>query len=305
MGALGDVIVRFLREATSEVILVAPFIGATGFSQLVNAVPPGAKARVVTRWRPQDVLSGVSDLRALEICRTRGIPLFLRDDLHAKLYVVDNRCLVGSANITETALGWRTPSNLELLVPVSRCGVVEEFLEGLFQKAVLAGDLQRDRLQMLLDDVGQQEYGAAVTGDGGNPSEISTNWIPTIKTPEDLYALYSGDEHRVLRTAIEVTRAELRRFGVPSGLREAGFRSWIGAILAQTPIIERTISHIEDRRDMDEGTFRELLSSVGADTDEYPIRDRMRVLQRWLEYFFGGDFELVADSVRLVKYGSL
>ena len=305
MSALGDEIVRFLGRARSEVIVVAPFIGAAAFSRLVDAVPPSADARVVTRWRPEDVLSGVSDLRVLEIGKKRGIPLFLRDDLHAKLYVADHRCLVGSANVTETALGWRTPSNLELLVSVER-QLVEELLEELFKNAILANDLQRDRLQLLVDAVGQQkDFRIASVGDGGVPSRLPANWVPTIKTPEDLFALYSGDEQRVMRTGMDVTRAELRRFQVPPGLREAGFRSWISAILAQTPVIERTINHIDDRREINEGVFRDLLSQVGADTDEYPTRDRMRVLQRWLEYFFGGDYDLVADSVRLVKYGEL
>ena len=253
------------------------------------------------------MLSGVSDLRVLEIGKKRGIPLFLRDDLHAKLYVADHRCLIGSANVTETALGWRTPSNLELLVSVDRRhGAIEALLEELFQNAILANDLQRDRLQMLVDAVGQQkDFRIASVGDGGISSKLPTNWVPTIKTPADLFALYSGDEQRVMRTGIDVTRAELRRFQVPLGLREAGFRSWISAILAQTPVIERTINHIDDRRELNEGVFRDLLSQVGADTDEYPARDRMKVLQRWLEYFFGGDYELVADSVRLVKYGDL
>ena len=76
-------------------------------------------------------------------------------------------------------------------------------------------------------------------------------------------------------------------------------------MLAQTPIIERTVSHIEERRDINEGFFRDLLLEVGADAEEYPVRDRMKVLQRWLEYFFAGDYEIVADSVRLVRYGRL
>ena len=300
---LGDEIVRILSAAKSEVIIVAPFIGKSALSRLVDAIPPDIESRVVTRWRPEDVIAGVSDLRILDVTRAQGIPLFLRNDLHAKLYVADNKCLVGSANVTETALGWRTPSNLELLVPVDRKDlIIREFIEGLFWNPVLANDFQRDRLQRLLDDVRQRENfrGSSVV-DAREPHLLPGSWTPTIKIPEDLYALYSGDEQRVLRSAIDVTRTELRRFRVPCGLNEASFRLWIGAMLAQTPIVEKTISYIEQSAYISESTFHDLLSDVGADAEEYPVRDRMMVLQRWLEYFLAGDYELVADSVRLVR----
>ena len=303
---LGDEIVRILSAANTEVIIVAPFIGKNAFSRLIDALPAGIDSRVVTRWRPEDVLSGVSDLRILDITKTRDIPLFLRNDLHAKLYVADNKCLVGSANVTETALGWRTPSNLELLVPVDRKDlIIRDFIEELFRNPVLATNLQRDRLQRLLDDVSQQkDFVISSVVDANDviiPNLLPANWAPTIKTPEDLYALYSGDEQRVLRSAIDVTRTELQRFRVPRGLNEASFRSWIGAMLAQTPIVEKTINHIEESADISESIFQVLLSDVGADADEYPVRDRMMVLQRWLEYFLAGDYELVADSVKLVR----
>lgn len=300
---LGDEIVRILSAAKSEVIIVAPFIGKSALSRLVDALPPDIESRVVTRWRPEDIIAGVSDLRILDITKTRGIPLFLRNDLHAKLYVADNKCLVGSANVTETALGWRAPSNLELLVPVDREDlIIREFIGDLFQNTVLANDLQRYRLQRLLDDVGPQEnFGISSVVDASTPNLLPVSWTPTIKTPEDLYALYSGDEQRVLRSAIDVTRTELRRFRVPYGLNEANFRLWIGAMLAQTPIVEKTINYIEQNAYISENIFHDLLSNVGADAEEYPVRDRMIVLQRWLEYFLAGDYELVADSVRLVR----
>lgn len=300
---LGNEIVRLLSAAKADVIIVAPFIGNNAFSRLIDALPPGINSRVVTRWRPEDVLAGVSDLRILDIAKARDIPLFLRNDLHAKLYVADNKCLVGSANVTETALGWRTPSNLELLVPVDQEDVIiREFIEDLFRNPVLATDLQRDRLQLLLDDVRQQkDFSISSVVDASLPNFLPANWAPTIKTPEDLYALYSGDEQRVLRSAIDVTRTELQRFRVPPGLSEASFRSWIGAMLAQTAIVEKTINHIEHSADISESTFQRLLSDLGADAEEYPVRDRMMVLQRWLEYFLAGDYELVADSVKLVR----
>ena len=98
-----------------------------------------------------------------------------------------------------------------------------------------------------------------------------------------------------------MTRAELKRFSVPAGLSEEGFRSWIAATLLQTPIVVLTVQRIESGSDVNEGDFHALMLGIGANPDEYPARDRMMVLQRWLEYFLGDDFSIVADSVKLVK----
>ena len=74
----------------------------------------------MTRWRLADLLAGVADLGVYDAAVAKGAHLYLRYDLHAKLFVADDRCLVGSANVTDTALGWRSPENLELLVTVLR-----------------------------------------------------------------------------------------------------------------------------------------------------------------------------------------
>jgi phosphatidylserine/phosphatidylglycerophosphate/cardiolipin synthase-like enzyme len=49
-------------------------------------------------------------------CKLRA-RLFLHAHLHAKIFLLDTVALVGSANLTDTALGWREPANIEYVVP--------------------------------------------------------------------------------------------------------------------------------------------------------------------------------------------
>ena len=77
--------------------------------------------RIVTRWRAREVAAGVSDLAVFEITNDRrNTALDLLDDLHAKLYLADNKGLIGSANLTAPALGWATRNNVEILMAVRR-----------------------------------------------------------------------------------------------------------------------------------------------------------------------------------------
>ena len=58
---------------------------------------------------------------------------------------------IGSANVTNTALGWRTPANFELLIPVARrTDHVVKFEQALLAGAVRATAGQRDHLETLL-----------------------------------------------------------------------------------------------------------------------------------------------------------
>ena len=117
----GERIRDLVAAAEREVILCAPFVKAKVLRIILEAVPPAVPVRIVTRWRPAEIASGLSDLEVYDIAKERlHTELRLLDSLHAKLYVADNDCLVGSANLTAAALGWRPDPNVEILLHVSR-----------------------------------------------------------------------------------------------------------------------------------------------------------------------------------------
>src|SRR4051812_46006665 len=101
-------------NARDELVLVAPFIKQAVLMRLLDATASSVAVRVVTRWSPQEIKSGVSDLEVWDVINARsGAVLLLRADLHAKYYRADMSCLVGSANLTHAALGLATVPNLE------------------------------------------------------------------------------------------------------------------------------------------------------------------------------------------------
>lgn len=93
----------------------APFIQAGALEVLLgNSKAPTI---IVTRWNPDDLRSGVSDVDVFPLARIHGWTVMLHARLHLKAYSWNiNEAVVGSANVTNRALGIQAPSNEEILV---------------------------------------------------------------------------------------------------------------------------------------------------------------------------------------------
>ena len=297
MKTLGDELSSLLNGAQQNVLIVAPFIRSEAFSRLLDSIPIGTKTTVVTRWRLADLLAGTSDLGIYDLAESRSIPLYLRHDLHAKIFAVDDMCLVGSANVTLTALGWKTPANLELLTPVVRTiDQIVEFEKTLLAGAVLATEEQRKRLKGLLEKLRRLPSITPETDMGILPP----NWVPRVKNPEELYSMYSGNDD-ISRSAQQVMRNDLAQIGIVPGMDEESFRAWVAATITQTPLISQVIQHINKQGQVTENMLESLLIKIGVNIEEHKPRDVLEILERWLTYFLPTQYQTIQDSIKLIK----
>ena len=301
MRKLGDDITSLLCSAQNSALIVAPFMRSEALSRLLDSIPVGTETTVVTRWRPADLLAGASDLGVYDLAESKKIPLYLRQDLHAKFFAADDRCLVGSANVTLTALGWRTPANLELLTPATRTADhIVEFEEMLLAGSVRATAEQRDRLEELLERLGRLPTVASEIEEETAIGVLPPSWVPRARNPEELYLVYSGDSD-VSRTTLQTMQEDLRQIGAIPGMDADGFRAWVAATINQAPLVSRVIQCIEEKGEMTESVLYDLLVEIGADINEYRPRDVLKVLERWLTYFLPMQYETARDSIKLIR----
>ena len=304
MTSLGDRVTDLLGTAEQEVLVVAPFIRSAALERLLYAVPEGIETTIVTRWRPLDVLAGASDLGVFDVAQGRGVRLLLRHDLHAKLFAADDRCLVGSANVTATALGWREPSNLELLTTVSRrAPEIREFEATLLDASTPATVTERDQLvdlvERLKDRLGPQAALPAATEDV--PSLVPPTWVPRVGNPEDLYAVYRGDFGAVSRASRPTMLEELALIGLAPGMSEDEFRDRVALAIAEAPVVMEALLLIDETGDVTEAEFEGLLNRLQADRPAGSVADSLVVLQRWLSHFMPDSYETTQESIRLIK----
>ena len=300
MTALGEDVVSFLGSARRDVLIVAPFIFTRALDMLLSHIPAGTQTTVVTRWRPSDLLMGVADLGVYDATVSKGACLYLRYDLHAKLFAADDRCLVGSANVTETALGWRSPENLELLVTVSRSEPgVAHLEEQLFKGAIRATAALRDHLAAFLDRyrVPQLPLPDLMHETSG---QLQPDWIPRIRNPEELFAVYNGSAD-VGRAALRAMQEDLNQIGIAPGMNESMFRGWIAAAISQTPLIQTVGHHIEQKGEVTESDIAAFLREFDIAVTVFQPRMVLENLERWLTCFFPAQYETARESIKLIK----
>ena len=110
-----DRICSLLQLAHQRVIIVSAFVGAKTLDVLLSSVPDRVKSRALyVRWRIDDIASGASDWNAWDVAKRHGTTIYACENLHAKIYISDDKALVGSANATHSGLG--SNGNLELLM---------------------------------------------------------------------------------------------------------------------------------------------------------------------------------------------
>ncbi|MCY3950050.1 MAG: phospholipase D family protein [Acidimicrobiaceae bacterium] len=303
-----DEVGQLIAAARSEVLLVAPFVRSDALRTLLRRRHPDVATTIITRWRVADLVAGASDLDVLDVARDFDARVFLRHDLHAKIYVGDERCLVGSANLTATALGLRSPANLELLIDANRSSpVVVAFLESVMEGCVEATEELRDDMLRLLARLEELDLSPAYDVDGRFSMDyvVPINWLPRSMNPAELFAVYRGEVQDVPSAALPTMRAELLELGVVPGMNELEFRAWIASTIRQIPTISETLTLLDRVGGVDEATVLSIVDRTGADLDDMSASDFLRVLERWLSYFLDIGYETVRDSIRLIKASRL
>jgi hypothetical protein len=289
MGSIAAELEALCSSAHNELLLVAPFIKYPALARLVGLTRPSVSVQIVTRWLPQDIKAGVTDIEVWDIVKGRTkTRLRLRQDLHAKYYRADDHCLVGSANLTLTALGLSAAPNLELLIGAEQgsaglAGFEEQLLAGSVDVDDDLVDLTRiavSRLPTLriIEDVAPASSAQPV---------LVTTWVPALRQPEDLFLAYEGRSDVLTGVAQRCAAADLDMLRVPPGLDQPAFKAVVGVNLLHMPVVAAVGGFISEPRRF--GEVRDLLTQL-LESPETASRE-WQALLRWMVYFLGDRFE--------------
>ena len=295
MIADGERLKDLLEEAKHRAALCAPFIKATVLQTILSVVPDTVPVKIVTRWRAAEVAVGISDLEVLQIATERpNTELWLLDDLHAKLYLADDKCLVGSANLTASALGWSKHSNIELLISAKSTDSDIAFLLKQLDAAELATVAIRSKIEAMIAnlEVKRLEEGEDMTDES---SVRRLAWLPRCAAPDKLYEVYKDLETTVV---VEGTKedglADLRDLQIRPGLSAMDFEDSIRDTLLLMPAFARIIDDVPQGLTDAEGTAR--VEEARPDLEGQDAKEQWRIVQEWIVSFFGDMFEVAPAS---------
>jgi len=287
----GQALLALCEQATAEVFLAAPFIKEGVLRRLLQVIPRESEVTIVTRWIPEEVAHGVCDLGILGLANQRPkTQIRLHPCLHAKYYRVESRCLVGSANLTATALGWCPIPNIEILLEVSAGEHgLPQLEERLLHQSIIATESIRKSVEHAVEEI-RNKISIESAGESielQNTSQPSA-WLPMCISPEYLFKIYSGaDTSTLLTSAVDAGQHDLSLLAVVPGLSELEFHRYVVAILDQTPVVQEIMS-LSRNSFITSETATIVVGKVmeGIPNPSYDAETYWLALKKWLLHFF-------------------
>ena len=253
---------------------MAPYIKADALSRVLATISAEASLTCVTKWDPHDLAVGASDVECRSLVIGSGGSFRLHPSLHAKFYRIDNVVLIGSANLTSSALGWTEQPNLEIL-----CQAGDAFDSWAFQQELLkdAREISDDEFLRWesITKISTSRLGAIA---GGQP-RLDT-WRPRTRDPIHLELSYQGREDQIASLDEQnAARRDLQALVMPPGLSNEEVRQWGTVCLLAAPFTNTVIqlSHTDAP-----GSIRSLVRTYGLSYTE--ARRDMETVQNWLAF---------------------
>lgn len=272
--------------------LIAPYIKAHVLADLLQSIDQCVELKIYTRWRAEEVAAGVSDLEVFDLIDPRPTAsLRLCDALHAKLYRFDHVVLIGSANLTNAALGWSRRPNIELLRRVKRSRYITTFEEWIYSKSVPATASLRDVVRKAAEELRRTNL---VHWEGKNENAndgISRCWLPRLRRPQLLWKRYSNPSRQLTEAATDQYAADIASVGVVSGLDREALNACVRAVLLQHPFVIEIDNLVQtpQRFGAIRASIRSYLRKNRVDRDP---TEATQTLIRWLIHFFPERYSL-------------
>lgn len=292
----GEKLKGLFGDAVSSILICSPFIKVDALEVLLENVRSGVAVKVVTRWKASEVALGVSDLEVFDLIQKReNAQLYLIDDLHAKCYFSDDRCLTGSANVTAKALGWSQTPNVEILVEVPGDAQEVKNLLLQLQSARAASFNERQKVAEEADNFVLPEEAQGPEPGVSDKSVASRAWLPTCGAPDRLFEVYNGDQSAgIAFGTYEDAQNDLSAIAPPPGLIRSEFEAYVADVIVEMPGFQRVISEIPSKVNDQQGAY--IVRSIeGRYTEEEGIK-QWQIVRDWIKWFLSDRFEVAPES---------
>lgn len=266
-------------KSRKSVVLAAPYIKSI-IKKVIDLIPASVSLVVVTNWDFDSFKSGASDPIIYELVSNRPNSMLLHHPrLHAKYYRFDDRCIVGSANLTPTALLDTKSSNLELSIHSPYNGTLDSFETKMKSESRMVTSMMLLALQTRLQ----------------NSSTFMDEfaWEP-VSYPEDLHAVLTNSTTRPISKDVrDGVAADLDWLKIPSNLTASEFKEYLRSLLDGYGIFKIVVD----------------LASKGVVNEDVWVTlniespSRARTISRWVRYLFS-DKCVVTDQAEEPFHGA-
>ena len=108
-----------IKKTKDSILILSAFVTLPGLRWIDAIIPEKVSVKIAARWRLLDLISTSSSIDAYNFCKDRGWSFGLDIFMHSKVYVTDNKILLGSSNLTAKGLGLIGYENREMSYSLS------------------------------------------------------------------------------------------------------------------------------------------------------------------------------------------
>ena len=270
-------------------LVVSPYVKEDALDRLLEESGYTEDLKVVVRWRPEDLLAGVSDLSIYPFLKARGIPLYANARLHLKLYVCSsNWALSTSANLTRRGLGYAGPTSWNeesgCSVALSRQDWIP--LYRIIHDSRLVTDEVHARLSAYVEKYGERQPSMPEIDPFDLPKVFTLASLPATYHPQQLEDFYfaAGDQG----LSPELTRRafkDLAVFKLPLGLTRSEFRDALQQAFLDSEFVRAFLRHLVSVGSLRFGSVTTWIQENCEDTPlpyRAEIKQQVSILYDWL-----------------------
>lgn len=280
-------------EQVSEVVIVSPFVKEAALKKLLLTQKNICSLNLITKAVILDFATGVSDISVWSHIWGLGGNVLVNNSLHAKYIRFDSTVYLGSANVTDSGLGYSTYPNVELMLKKQ---VNEDFIRferKLIRSSYIATEadyqLCLQKIDSLIDDKEwkkSQTVNRRCYAQFAEPSDLE--WIPLCLDPGlELWPTYCGIANYV--NALDV----IESLRIPVGIKtESEFRDILGLMVSKLNLTKK-IHYLFDHNSTKERpfiSFGTLKHQSNIKWDRRCCNDQINATMSLLEYALPRDF---------------
>jgi hypothetical protein len=272
--------------------VVAPFVKLDALERLFESTRPAAGLKVVSRWRPGDLVARVSDLEVFDYLKSKGCELYVNQQIHMKLYAFEsNVAMSTSANLTLRGLGYVTldVANIEVGSEVELSSKDWINLYRVVRGSrVMTAELYARYRDYVQANPKLPEVSAAP--DLLGPTKIFTlASLPATDSPEALEEFYfNPTAFRQRSEAVRRAYQDLATFEIPAGLTRAEFAAALGDAFCGSPFVVKFVDHLRAERSLRFGAVTAWIHEHCEDVPlpyRWEIKSNTHAFYNWLAHF--------------------
>jgi hypothetical protein len=279
-----------IKSGDDIILILVPFAKLAALQQLHWVHVNRIKLKVICRWRPEDLLSGASDVEVFTYLKESGCQLYINPDIHLKLYVFgSNAAFNTSGNLTLRGLGYTGHANIE-------AGNMVRLTPGDWAKIfrIIDGSRQVDddlylRFKAFVDQYPKVVPPTVLPDLLSSPKLYTISSLPATATPIKLADFYFDPSTTTVQPE-EVRRAmhDLVLFNVTPNLNRADFNPALGQAFLQTPFVKDFVEFLKIEGTLRFGAVNHWIHQKCEDVPlpyRWEIKDNTRIFYDWLAHF--------------------